>query len=510
MTTTIKTTILALALLCGLPAMGQKLETRDFKATNELTARLKDTEMLDQNSGKRAALIKIYTPFANEMLGFDLGLFQIVGRKQAGPGEVWLYVPERTQKVTVTHPKYSPVTFWLEGMEAESGKTYSIQLNVEGLDVSLIASTPNAQISVDGEVQGKSPVNMHLPLGTHLVRAELGSLLFEDMITVTRDGNTSFRLAMEDENVKFGDVNIEADNAAEIWFQDRREGVGKLHKHLRAGSYVVTTKLPDHEDQNTTFTVEAGKTKTVKADAPVPHIGYLTIETEPINGVTVTEADSVIVLTPTMQLPVDRYEYSFSKRGYYPQTRKYRILMGETINDTVRLEKIQYVKKNTGYAAVSFKAAADMGINFTLGGYCGNVNLEASYSLGLGKSKPVTWYNRDDQIMYGTDTYRLDEISVKAGYQLRFAERFGLTPQVGYLLQRLVGKKDNFPGNGFSQNSVSVTAKFSYHPTPHVGIFVAPEYAVPFGEKGDIKEVFSQGGMTRGGFRANIGVSVSL
>jgi len=505
----IGTLLLALALLGGLPATAQKLETRDFRVSNEPTARLGDYEMTDEN-GRRAALIKIYTPFVNEMLGFDLGLFKVVGRRQAGPGEVWLYVPARTQKVTVTHPKYDPVTFWLEGTEAESGKTYHISLNVEGREVSLIASTPNAKISVDGEVQGKSPVNMHMPLGAHLVRAELGSLLYEDMVTLTRDGETSFHLQMEDENLKFGDVDIEVDNAAELWFQDRREGVGRLHRHLRAGSYVITAKLPDHEDRNTTFTVEAGKTKTVKADAPVPHIGYLTIETEPVSGVVVTGADTVVTLTPTMQMPVDRYEYSFSKRGYYPQVRKYRIERGQTITDTVRLEKIQYVKKTTGYAAVSFKAGGTMGVNFTVGGFYGNINLEAGYSLGLGRSNEVEWYDRSDKILLGRYGYRMDEISVKAGCQLRFAERFGLTPQAGYLLQRLSAKDRGYPGNGFTQSSVSLTARFAYHPVPHVGIFVAPEYALPVGEKGDIRDVFSQGGMTRGGFRANIGVSVSL
>lgn len=502
--------MLALALLGALPSLGQKLETRDFKVSGELTAKLKDMEMIDENSGKRAALIKIYTPFPNEMLGFDLGLFQVVGRKQAGPGEVWLYVPERTQKVTVTHPKYDPVTFWLEGTEAEAGTTYTISLNVEGREVSLIASAENAQISVDGEPQGKSPVNMHLPLGSHLVRAELGSLLYEDMVTLTRDGQTTFNLPMEDENKKYGDVNIEVDNAAELWFQDRREGVGSLHKHLRAGSYVVTSRLPDHEDQNTTFTVEAGKTKTVKADAPIAHVGYLTLETEPVSGVAVTDGDSVVTLTPTMQLPVARYEYEFSKRGYYPQTYRFRIERGSTITDTIRLEKIQYVKKTTGYAAVSFKAASQLGVNFTIGGYYRNINLEVGYSLGLGQSKEVAWYDRSDHIMYGTNTYRLDEMYVRAGYQLSFAERFGLTPQAGFLIQRLAGKKEGYPGNGFTQGCVSVAARFSYHPVPHIGIFAAPGYAVPVGTKGDIAEVFSQGGLTRGGFRADIGVSVSL
>ncbi|MDE6786613.1 MAG: PEGA domain-containing protein, partial [Muribaculaceae bacterium] len=184
----LKIAMMAGALLSTLPSMAQKLESRNFKETTDMKARLNDTQVIDENSGKKAALIKIYTPFQNDVLGFDAGLFRILGRKQAGPGEVWLYVPERTQKVTVNHPKYSPTVIWFDGMEAESGKTYSVELNVEGRNVALIASTPNAEISVDGEPQGKSPVNMHMPLGSHLVRAELGSLLYEDIVTLTQDG----------------------------------------------------------------------------------------------------------------------------------------------------------------------------------------------------------------------------------------------------------------------------------------------------------------------------------
>lgn len=506
----LKISILFTALLCALPSLAQKLEVSDFKVLeNDLTARLKGSELVDENSGNRAALIRIYTPFPNEVLGFDAGLFQILGRKQASPGEVWLYVPERTQKVTITHPKYRPTVMWFEGMEAESGKTYSVVLNVEGRDVTLIASAANAEISVDGEPQGKSPVNMHMPLGSHLVRAELGSLLYEDIVTLTPEGNRTFNLKMEDENLKYGDVNITVDNGAELWFQDAREGVGSLHKHLRAGSYIVTAKLPDHEDQTTTFSVEAGKTKTVKATAPVPHLGYMELTTEPAHGVTVMLADSVFELMPTMQMPVDYYQLDFSKRGYYPQSYKFRIARGETLRDTIRLEKIQYVKKTTAYAAVSFAVPATS-VGFTIGGYFENVNLEASYNLGMKRSKPVEWYNRTDKIYQGSYDYRMDEIAVRAGYQLRFAERFGLTPQVGFMIQKLSAKDKNYPGNGYTQSSATVGVRFSYHPVQHLGIFVTPEYGIPVSAKGDISEVFKQGGLTRGGFKASIGISVSL
>ena len=180
------------------------------------------------------------------------------------------------------------------------------------------------------------------------------------------------------------------------------------------------------------------------------------------------------------------------------------------MRDTIRLEKIQYVKKTTGYAAISFAASGSPSVGFTLGGYLYNVNLEVSYNLGLGRSKDVEWYDRTDKIYEGAYNYRMDEMAVRLGYQLRFAERFGLTPQAGFMSQRLSAKDNKYPGNGFSQQCATVGVRFSYHPVQHIGLFITPEYGIPVGTKGDIADVFRQGGLTRGGFKGSIGVSVSL
>lgn len=502
--------ILCLGLIATLSANAQKLEYWDFKVSKEATARLQGTSLTDENSGKKAALIKIYTPFPNYVLGFDAGLFQILGRKQAGPGEVWLYVPERTQKVTVSHPNYSPVEMWFDGMEAEAGTTYTVSLNVEGRNVALIASKPNAEIWVDGESQGKSPVNMRLPLGSHTVRAELGTFLYDDIINITQEGSAQFTLKMEDESLKFGDVDIEVAGDAELWIDDKMVGKGSVRKHLRAGDYTVIAKLPDHDDKSTSFTVEAGKSKLVTAAPPVTQFGNIDIVTLPESGVTVTKDETQFDLKSNQQIPVADYDLRFSKKGYYPKNIHFRVERNKTFRDTVRLERIQYVKKSTVYASLSFQATGKPSLGIAVGGYYKNVNVEASYNLGLGRTKDVEWFDRVDQVFEEACNYRVDEMAFRLGYQLRFAERFGLTPQAGFLIQRLSAADNNYPGNGFTQSCVSISARFIYNPFQHIGFFVTPEYGIPIGSKGNIEEVFKQGGITRSGFKASIGISVSL
>ncbi|MDE6548878.1 MAG: hypothetical protein K2L22_07760, partial [Muribaculaceae bacterium] len=366
----------------------------------------------------------------------------------------------------------------------------------------------NAEIWIDGDSVGVSPITTFIPYGTHAVRAKLGSLLFDDDINVERDGPVQFSLQMEDENLKYGDVVVDVDGGAELWFQGRREGVGQYAAHLRGDDYVIEARKKDHEPATTTFRVIPGQVTHIQANAPTPHLGYLKLATVPEHGVTVTQADTIIETNPDMQLPVANYEWTFSRRGYTPVTRHFHITRGETLVDTVILKKIQYVPSNTVYASVGFMAASNMGVAFTIGGMYKGIDLSASYNLGLGKSKDVNWYNDTDNIFDQAVAYRVDEWAVRAGYCLRFAERFGLTPQVGFLQQRLIAKDK--PGNGFTVNNVSVGARLTWHPVPHLGIFVNPEYAIPIGDKGDIANVCSLAGITRGGFRAYIGLSVNL
>lgn len=248
----------------------------------------------------------------------------------------------------------------------------------------------------------------------------------------------------------------------------------------------------------------------IKANSPVPHLGYLSLVTEPEHGVTVTQADTAIATQPEMQLPVANYEWTFSRRGYTPVTRRFHISRGETLHDTVVLRKIQYVPRTTAYAAAALEASSRPGVNFTIGGMISGIDLSASYTLGLGHTGEVSWYNETDNIFNQSTSYRVDEWAVRLGYCLRFAERFGLTPQAGFLQQRLLSRDGDHAGNGFTVECVSIGARLSWHPVPHLSVFITPEYAVPMSSKGDIVEVCRLAGLTRGGFRAYIGLSVNL
>lgn len=217
--------MLVLFLALGVDASAANLVVRDFKMLpTDQTAINRETMKKDQN-GKTAALIKIYTPVSTEDTYFDNGVMGIVARENK-PGQIWLYIPQRSQKIEITNPRYNRLQYFFPE-EILPGKTYSMELTIEGKDVTLAASVREAYIFVDGDSLGVSPLNTYLPYGDHSVRAERGSMLYEGDITVSKTGPDRFELPMEDENLKYSDVTVNVPDKAEIWFEGKRVGLGE-------------------------------------------------------------------------------------------------------------------------------------------------------------------------------------------------------------------------------------------------------------------------------------------
>ncbi len=495
-----------LLLAGGLSAQAQRLVSRDFRQLDmDPTANIE--KVIDHN-GKPAALIKLFTPFRLSQLGFGGTLEGVTKTIQHGPGEIWVYVPENSMKITFVHPQYGELNVNYPA-PLKRATTYALNLNAEGKMASLVASAQGATVELDGDSIGISPVNHYIPYGVHHVVARQGSLLFDDNIIVSPDGVALFPLEMVDENSKYGDVSIRVPEGVEIWFMGERAGVGEYHTRLREGQYSVETRKRDADPVLSAFTVTPGETSEVYPAPPVPHKGYLELNLMPETGVSVLSGDTIFTTQRNLQLPVGPYELTFEKRGYYPQTRLVRVAHNQTTVEDVSLVRRQYVKKSSVWASVGFEAAIRQGIAFNIGGAYENIELEAGFTLGLGKSKEVKWYTIDNSLLNNVEQYRVNEVNIAAGYRFRFAERFGLTPRLGYQLQYLHAGSGH-PGNGFTQGSLTVGVKGLYIPVPHFGIYLTPQYGIPMGAKGQIKEVCSLGDITRGGFRLEVGVELSL
>lgn len=500
--------LLLLLLLGVFPtcALAANLVVRDFKMLpTDQTAINRETMHKDQN-GRTAALIKIYTHLNPSDVFFDNGVLGIVARENK-PGQIWLYVPQRSQKILITDTKYSPLQYFFEE-EIVAGKTYSMQLSVEGKEVTLTASVHQAPVFVDGDSIGLSPVNAYLSYGDHRVIAERGSMLFEGNIHVSPDGPNRFELTMEDENLKYGDVNVTVPDKAEIWFEGNRVGLGEWRSRLRAGSYSIELRKPNCESTVENFTVTAGRSTDIKAQAPVPYRGYLSVELRPALGAQIFHADTLVAENRLgRQLNVGDYTYTFRRKGYIPVTRTFRVERNEETNDTIIMQRVQYIHRNSFYISVGATYAQVPGVTARIGGTFANFGIELGYTLGLTKGDDVYWFQDETNYYDSTCQYSIDAITAKLGYQFSFIQRFGIMPQVGYLGQRLRG---GTRGNGAMCHNLSVGARCIFNPVPVLGVFITPEYAIPVSVNDLYSDIAAPSGFSKGGFYVTAGLSFNF
>lgn len=486
----------------------QNLVVRDFKSLPlDQTAINRETMKKDQN-GNTAALIKVFTTLNPDQTSFDNGVMGVVG-KVVFPGQIWIYIPARSQSIQIVNSKYSPVNYYFE--EAiEAGKTYSMMLTFEGKEVTLSASIRQSMLYVDGEQLGSSPQNIYLSYGEHAIRAEKGSMLYDGDIMVTPDGPDRFELAMEDENLKYSDVTVTVPDRGEIYFQGERVGVGEWKQRLHSGQYSVTIRKNDCEENIVNFEAKAGMPTLVECPAPVPYRGFLNVSVIPNTGTEIMDGDTIVAIHSLQkQLSVGKYTYSFRKKGYVPVTKSFTVSRNESTNDTVILQRIQYIRRNSFYAGFGFTYGPIYGVSAHVGAVFSNVDVELGYTLGLGKSNTVYWYEvpKPDGMFSDHCTYTMDEFELKAGYQFSFVERIGLTPQIGYMGQRLRGGTH---GNGAMSHDLTVGVRFVFNPVPWFGLFVNPEYAIPVSVNNLYSEIAEHGGLSKGGFYVSAGVTFNF
>ena len=488
----------------GISVLGFRLLETD------LTANTRGTEKRDQN-GDKAALIKIVTPERGFL--FNGGSLGIVGTEEKA-AEIWLYVPPRAQKLTITHQVFGILRDYYYPVSIQGGRTYEMLLDIgTGRYVTITTSQAKSDVTVDGEYLGQSPIyNKYLTYGRHAVMTQNGIYEGKDTIivaTTDEKGTKVANIQMRNMSDHYGEVVVNVENNADIWFNDHQVGTGSWQTQLREGAYTVETRKADCDPVKTNFTVVPQKRNQIQAAPPAQHTGRLNIYTRPRNAMALLNGTDEINLTDVPTLPVGTYQIALSRKGYVGTTREYTVKHNITTTDTVSLEKVRYIKPNSFYFGAGYTMRSLGGITALAGATYKNIDLQLSYTFGLGSSDPVRWYSTDGNDTYlSSATYKRSTFAAKLGYQIELTERLGIVPQLGFQTERLSGKVTdgtNLYGDGASASCVSVGAKLLFAPIERFYVFAAPELSIGVSKDDNFKRISDASNISAGGFMISIG-----
>jgi hypothetical protein len=495
--------------------MMAQIKVVDFKLQQtDMTANTYGTSKVDQN-GETAALIKIVTP--EKELVFDGGSLGIVGT-EFKTGEIWLYVPRRSQKLTINSQKFGKLTEWFYPISIEGGRTYEMLLDIgTGRYVTITTTRAKSDVTIDGEYVGKSPIyNRYMNFGPHTIVAQNDRFEGSTQIDVVPMDSTSGRqvnVKMLDMSDHYGDVTVAVDNNAEIYFNSRKVGTGSWQTQLREGVYTVETRMIDCEPARTSFTVLPKQKNEIKATAPTPYTGYLDLVMRTTNVKAVYNGSHSLNLEEPNILPIGTYLVDFSKKGYEPLQREYTILRNETTTDTVKLDLKKYVKPLAFYFGAAYSFSSLSGITGILGAVIKGHDIQASYTFGVSKTKNLQWTDIDNGTYLGTMNYSLNTLAIKYGYQFNLLQQLALTPQIGYSYNTLMGNivdGSTKYGDGAQASYVSIGFKLLLVPFEHCYVFVAPEYNFAISKEDNFTNVMEEADYSVGGFLVNTGILVNF
>ena len=238
---------------------GQTISVSSFKLLDtDLTANTAGTMELDQN-GETAALIKVVTTQTG--FTFDGGALGIVKTKQT-PGEIWVYIPRGSKKITIKHPQLGVLRDYFFPIAIESARTYEMVIAAgevitrikqdAGGQYLIMNVTPSSALVYIDDIETTSQngvVSKFLPYGEHSYR-------ISDPMYKPEAGN--FNIGKEKCNINielkpdYGKLEISSNppQGVKVFIDEEAEPIGStpfITRPIKKGSHKFRFQINDYE-----------------------------------------------------------------------------------------------------------------------------------------------------------------------------------------------------------------------------------------------------------------------
>ena len=270
----------------------QNISVSSFRILDtDLTANTTGTMEKDQN-GETAALIKVVTTQTG--FTFDGGALGIVKTKQT-PGEVWVYIPKGSKKISIKHPQLGVLRDYYYPTAIEAARTYEMVLNTGTVQtivnqartsqyVVFQLEPANAVVELDGELLEtiNGVASKMKNLGTYSYRIQAPNHLLEAG-SVTVDDPKNKKIVKVTLKPNFAHVTINVDNDAEIWMNGEKKGIGSWKGEIGAGIYEFEAKKEGYRSTSLTQEIKASpEMQMIQLQSPTPIFGEINLTSNPL------------------------------------------------------------------------------------------------------------------------------------------------------------------------------------------------------------------------------------
>ena len=460
--------------------------TEFYLAEHDLTANGRKAVM-DQN-GDKCALIRVQTTQKGFL--FDVGSAGITKIEDNHVGEIWLWVPYGIKHISIRHQQLGSLPNYDFPITIQKARTYIMKITHEKMFVTnyddskkqkltIKITPPYSTLLLNGmrvDLDSRGEATREMAYGQFTYKVDAKGFYPKEGIVIVNEKNHS--LVIDDLKPINGKLSIHVNPySANIAVDGRIFGSSILEPiELQIGKHEVTVSANGYKTE--VRTVEIVENQTNDIAVSLSKVAKYKFTSTP-NGSSIYVDRQFIGSTPcTKELTTGTYTIKATKVGFKDYEKRMS-LSSSNPSVHISLSKI-FNYKNEFYIEGNVRAGSFVAFGATLGCIVHNVNIEASYLYGIGKSETIYWSGNNSQPIacyYSPDM----NVSAKIGYGFPISTRFRLTPQVGMnflkLKETLEDERDITPAEGANATSGLVSLRFSAAIIDNFAISLSPEYS---------------------------------
>jgi hypothetical protein len=348
------------AILLGSFVFSQNISVSSFRCLeNDINARV--SNIRDQN-GELCALIILNTP----VQGFEFGGCSIETTEQK-TGEIWLFVSPGVKFITIKHRDLGSLRNYPFPMSIKSGTTYEMVLKTAKITqiveesvteqyLIIKSNTENANIFINNEFEGASPVRKYLPIAKeHTYRVEAPLYHTESgSVKLNSEDKTTLQIDLKP---AFGylKVNTTPENGAKISINGEfQEGSTPLtSKKLKSGVYSVQALKPMYKSAPVEVHVQDGKTTEVNINL-IPTFTQAEITCQDQDAEIYIDGEKKANGSFKGKLDEGTHQLEVRKQSHRTLKKTINVLSGQTLRENI--EKLQAINGKLNLDSNPFEA----------------------------------------------------------------------------------------------------------------------------------------------------------
>ena len=355
-----KSLFLICFVLLGSFVFSQNISVSSFRCLeNDINART--SKVTDQN-GDLCALIILNTP----VQGFEFSGCSIEKTEQK-TGEIWVFVSPGVKFITIKHRDLGSLRNYPFPMSIKSGTTYEMVLKTAKITqiveesvteqyLIIKSNTENANIFINNEFEGASPVRKYLPIAKeHTYRVEAPFYHTESgSVKLNSEDKTTLQIDLKP---AFGylKVNTTPENGAKISINGEfQEGSTPLtSKKLKSGVYSVQALKPMYKSAPVEVHVHDGKTTEVNINL-IPTFAQAEITCQDQDAEIYIDGEKKANGSFKGQLDEGAHQLEVRKQSHRTLKKTINVLSGQTLRENI--EKLQAINGKLNLDSNPFEA----------------------------------------------------------------------------------------------------------------------------------------------------------